>query len=68
MGAPATSPADDSLGMYQYYVSSDGTHWTLLTIGGADGPAMLADTYPKPYLLDDGIVFAGATTTWFGAP
>ena len=67
-GRSATSPADDSLGTYQYYVSSDGTHWTLLTIGGSDGPAMLADTYPKPYLLDDGIVFAGATTTWFGAP
>jgi hypothetical protein len=67
-GRPETSAADDSLGTYQYYVSSDGLHWTHLTVGGADGPAMVADTYPKPFLLADGIVFAGATTTWFGAP
>ncbi len=67
-GRPETSAANDSQGMYQYYVSTDGVHWTLLTVAGADGPAMLADTYPKPFLLDDGILFAGATDTWFGAP
>jgi hypothetical protein len=67
-GRAGTSAANDSIGMYQYYVSLDGVHWTRLAVGGPDGAAMVADTYPKPFLLDDGILFAGATTTWFGAP
>ncbi len=67
-GRKGISPADDSAGTAQYWISTDGLHWSRPTIGGTDGAAMLADQYPVPMVLPNGILFAGQDTTWFGAP
>ncbi len=67
-GRKGISPADDSAGTAQYWLSTDGLHWSRPTIGGPDGAAMLADQYPVPMVLPNGILFAGQDTTWFGAP
>ncbi|MGZ6255817.1 MAG: hypothetical protein ACXWMB_02235 [Candidatus Limnocylindria bacterium] len=67
-GRPNVSAADDSAGTAQYWISTDAIRWTRLAIAGPEGPAMLADQYPVPALLRDGVLFAGASTTWFGAP
>jgi len=67
-GRSGTSPASDSAGQNDYYISSDGVHWTKLTITGPDAPAMLADQYPVPTLMRDGVLFSSGSvaTDWFG--
>jgi hypothetical protein len=67
-GRKGVSPADDSAGTALYWISTDGVHWSRPRIGGPDGGAMLADQYPVPMVLPNGILFAGQDTTWFGAP
>jgi len=68
-GQPGISPADDSAaGTAQYWISTDGTTWSRPAIGGADAAAMLADQYPVPMVVRDGILFAGANATWLGIP
>jgi len=68
-GQKGVSPADDTAtGPAEYWISTDGVHWSRPTIGGPDGAAMLADRYPVPMVLPNGILFAGEDTTWFGTP
>ena len=67
-GRPGVSPADDSSGTAEYWISTDGTSWTRLTFSGPGATAMLADQYPVPMLTPTGVLFAGRSTTWFGAP
>ncbi len=68
-GRSGTSPANDSAGQNDYYLSSDGVHWTKLDITGPDATTMLADQYPVPTLMRDGVLFSsGSTATdWFGS-
>jgi hypothetical protein len=67
-GLPGTSPASDSPGQYQYFISADGIHWTKLAITGPDATPMLADQYPVPTLMRDGVLFSSGSiaTDWFG--
>ena len=43
-------------------------HWSRPAIGGPDAAALLADQYPVPMLLPNGILFAGQGTSWLGTP
>lgn len=67
-GRSGTSPASDSAGQNDYYISSDGVHWMKLAITGPDATAMLADQYPVPTLMRDGVLFSSGSiaTDWFG--
>ena len=67
-GRKGISPADDSAGTAQYWLSTDGVHWSRPAIGGQDATALLADQYPVPMLLPSGILFAGQDTSWLGTP
>jgi hypothetical protein len=67
-GRKGISPADDSAGTAQYWLSTDGIHWSRPVIGGPDAPALLADEFPVPMVLPDGILFAGQDATWLGTP
>ena len=67
-GRKGISPADDSAGTAQYWLSTDGVHWSRPAIGGQDAKALLADQYPVPMLLPNGILFAGQDTSWLGTP
>ena len=67
-GRPGTSPASDTAGQAEYFVSTDGVAWTRLAVSGPDATAMLADQYPVPTLMRNGILFSSgsAATDWFG--
>ncbi len=53
-------------GPTQYWLSTDGQHWTKLTLTGS-GPDSSA-SYFQAFLVRDGILFSSATGTWFGNP
>ncbi len=66
-GRPETSPASESPGQDEYFVSADGVHWTKLAISGAGATAMLAGQPPAPSLMRDGVLFSSdSTSAWFG--
>jgi hypothetical protein len=68
-GRPGTSANDDSPGQNEYFVSADGVHWAKLAIAGPAATDLLANQYPVPSLMRDGVLFLGSSTTviaWFG--
>ena len=67
-GRPGTSPANDSPGQNEYFISTDGVNWTKLAISGPAATAVLADQFPVPTLMRDGILFSSGSiaTDWFG--
>ena len=68
-GRPGTAANDDSPGQNQYFVSADGLQWTPLAVAGPAATDLLANQYPVPYLMRDGVLFLGSSTAvvaWFG--
>ncbi|HTS15070.1 MAG TPA: hypothetical protein VMH24_05340, partial [Candidatus Sulfotelmatobacter sp.] len=68
-GQPGTSPANDTAaGQAEYFISADGVHWTQLAISGPAATAVLADQYPVPILMLDGVLFSSGSAAgdWFG--
>jgi hypothetical protein len=54
-------------GPVEYWVSSDGTHWTKLALGGAGSAALAGDDQAAPFLMRDGLLFGGQAASWFGS-
>lgn len=52
-------------GPAEYLTSLDGSHWTTLTLTGDAAASVVADQ-AEPFLLRDGILFSGASTTSIG--
>jgi hypothetical protein len=50
----------------EYWISTDGLAWTRLALTGDTAAALAGDA--APFLLRDGIVFAGTGGTWIGTP
>ncbi len=48
----------------EYWVSFDGTHWTRLALD-VDRAAPVTEEV-APFLMRDGVLFSGATGSWFG--
>jgi hypothetical protein len=75
-GPPGGTPPQ-AAGGYQYWVSSDGTHWTRLALTGPGVAALTEyyrdDAWPPGWLMRDGILFVRPNTidraqpVWFGA-
>jgi hypothetical protein len=66
-GRPGTSPASDTPGQDEYFISADGVHWTKLTISGTGASTMLAGPPIVPSLMRDGVLFSSdSTSAWFG--
>lgn len=55
-----------AVGPTEYWVSSDGTHWTKLELSGAGAAPLVADDQAQPFLMRDGIFFSGQAASWFG--
>lgn len=75
-GTPGDTPLDTA--PYQYWVSSDGMHWTRPALTGPGVATALTQVYredagPVGWLMRDGILFVRPNTTdraqpvWFGA-
>ena len=66
-GRPGTSPASDTPGQDEYFISTDGVHWTKLAISGTGATVMLGGPPVVPSLMRDGVVFSSdSTSAWFG--
>jgi len=50
----------------EFWVSSDATHWTKVSIAGPDTTAALTSSSVNAFLMRDGVLFSDATGTWFG--
>jgi len=58
---------NDAAGPIEYWTSFDGSHWTQLSLGGANASTMLADSEARPFLMRDGVLVSGTSASWFGA-
>lgn len=56
----------DGNGLTEYWLSSDGRHWTKLALTG-NAPTSSAGYY-RAFLMRDGVLFSTDSGNWFGDP
>ncbi len=55
-------------GPIELWISADGAAWTRLALAGSGAAAIAADDTVQPFLMRDGVLFSGTSSTWFGDP